>query len=78
MTQFQPFIKMKITDVYILNDINFIYTHMVFIALNKGEDCKTKTRPGILWPEKARSNCTRQLHRIVFVECTWLAVYCCS
>ena len=32
---------------------------------NKGENCKTKTRPGILWPEKARSNCMRQLHRIV-------------
>ena len=29
-------------------------------------------------PEKARSNCMRQLHRIVIVKCTRLAVYCYS
>ena len=28
---------------------------------NKGGNCKTKTRPGILWLERARSNCARQL-----------------
>ena len=35
---------------------------------SKGENCKTKTRPGILLPKKARNCCTRQLHRIVLVK----------
>ena len=46
--------------------------------LNKEGNCKRKTRPGILRPEKARNSCTRQLHRIVLVICTRLAVYCYS
>ena len=30
----------------------------VFVAFeNKGVNCKTKTMPGILWPEKVPSNC---------------------
>ena len=38
----------------------------------------TKTRRGILRPEKARDNCTRNLHRIVLVKCTRVAVHCYS
>ena len=43
-----------------------------------GENCKTKSRPGRLRPKKARKDCARQLHRIVLVKCTLLAVHCYS
>ena len=42
------------------------------------ETCKAKARSGILRREKARNNCTRQLHRIVLLKCTQLAVHCYS
>ena len=68
------FIVMSENDV----KLQHIVVAKIGIKLNKGVNCKTKTRPCILWPENARSNCKRQLHRIVLVECTWLAIYCYS
>ena len=47
-------------------------------SFEQGENCKTKTRPGTLRAEKARTTCTEQFHRIVLVKCTRPAVQCYS